>query len=169
MTGLHNERVRVVRYTPEWAKLGEIVCRNLLDAAGSMLIDVQHVGSTSVPGLSSKPIIDLVAAITDRSQIPEVDEIIAPIGYVHRVNSNDGDEDLFIMESEPGIRTIHLHVVNHGGTRWNNYLRFRDVLIANETIRREYEELKQSLAAKYLSDRKRYTAGKHDFIANILS
>ena len=86
------------------------------------------------------------------------------------LSGDGGDEGghLFVRESSPDVRTIHVHVVEHNGTQWRNYLFFRDLLRQNPGIRKQYAELKQEVGNRFRDDRKSYTASKHDFIQGIL-
>jgi len=164
MIGLQRHTVRVVEYSPKWASLGEDVCRKVRNAGGELLVDVQHVGSTAVPGLPSKPILDVAVAVGDLDVLPKLIEWFGGVGFLYRGDRGDDGDQLFVMESSPEVRTTHLHVVEHGGTQWNDYLRFRDLLRHNPSIRNQYADLKQQLAIKFSDDRASYTASKQDFI-----
>ena len=95
-------------------------------------------------------------------------ERLEGLGYIYRGDGGDEGGHLFVFESQPDIRTIHLHVVEHGGVQWANYLRFRDLLRGDFDLRNRYAALKQELAKRFPADRKSYTASKHNFIRGIL-
>jgi GrpB-like predicted nucleotidyltransferase (UPF0157 family) len=90
------------------------------------------------------------------------------IGYIYRGDGGDEGGHLFVRESSPDVRTIHVHVVEHHGTQWRNYLLFRDLLRQNPAIRKRYAELKRELGNRFQDDRGSYTAAKHAFIRRIL-
>lgn len=96
--------------------------------------------------------------------IPELVEPLTKIGYIYRGDGGDNGGHLFVKESAPDVRTVHLHVVVYGDWQWQNYLRFRDLLRWDGHLRREYAILKQELGVRYADDRKAYTAAKEDFI-----
>ena len=168
MIGLRRHTVRVVDHDPGWADLAAEACRRVRRAAGGIVVDVQHVGSTAVPGLPAKPILDLAAAVAASDAIPELVEKLTMLGYIYRGDGEDSGGHLFVWESSPDVRTIHLHVVELSDDQWGDYLRFRDLLRQDPEVRRRYAELKQELHAKFPKDRKSYTDSKHEFIREIL-
>ena len=169
MIGLRRHTVQVVDHDPGWAALGAEVCRQVRQAGGDLLADVQHVGSTAVQDLPAKPILDIAAAMVSPDAAPTLIERLTGIGYIYRGDSGDERGHLFVRESSPDVRTVHLHVVEHNDVEWRSYLRFRDVLRRDPAVRRQYAELKQGLATQFGDDRKSYTGSKHDFIRGVLA
>ena len=175
---LKRHSVQVVEHNPEWVTLGAEICLELQHVCKNLIVDVQHVGSTAVPELPAKPILDIAAAVDSFDRIPNLIQSLSEIGYLYRSVFSDllgkskeagnADSHLFVQESSPGIRTIHLHIVEYKGTEWTDYICFRDVLRNEPTIRRQYAELKLELLSRFPNDRKSYTASKHDFIQRIL-
>ena len=100
--------------------------------------------------------------------MPELARRLTGMGYFYRGDHGEDGGHLFVAESSPDIRTIHMHVVEHGGNQWRNYLRFRDLLRNNPAIRKRYADLKRDLVRICRDDRKSYTASKADFIREIL-
>jgi GrpB-like predicted nucleotidyltransferase (UPF0157 family) len=168
MVGLKRHTVRVFQHNPAWIDLATAACCQARDAGGDLIADVQHVGSTSVPGLPAKPILDLAAAVTSLGVIPELIEKLTMLGYGYRGDGENSGGHLFVWESEPDVRTIHLHVVALDDPQWINDLRFRDILLGDADLRKRYADLKLGLMGRYPDDRKRYTDSKHDFIRDIL-
>jgi len=168
MIGLQRHIVQVVESHPGWAALAASACRVIQLAAGDFIADLQHVGSTAVPKLPAKPILDIAAGVRTPETIPELVKRLSTIGYLYRGDGGTEGGHLFVKESSPDVRTIHLHVVEHHGMQWCNYLRFRDLLRQNPAIRQQYAALKQALGNRFRDDRKSYTAAKHDFIRGIL-
>ena len=168
MIGLEKHVVEVVEHCPQWAQLAAQACERARIACGHLAIDIQHVGSTAVPGLSAKPIIDLAVGVTELEVVPEMVHRLTPIGYIYRGDAGNDGGHLFVMESAPNVRTIHLHVVQHGDLQWRNYLAFRDLLLGSPAMRERYARLKRELGLRYARDRESYTNSKRTFIAEAL-
>ena len=169
MIGLNRHTVEVVDHDPNWTVLGFHACQAVRNGCGELLVDVQHVGSTAVPDLPAKPILDIAAAVVTFDSMPELVRRLARIGYLYRGDHGDAGGHLFVAESAPDIRTIHMHVVEHNGSQWRDYVLFRDLLRHRATIRKRYAELKRELARICRDDRKLYTDSKADFIRRILN
>lgn len=168
MLGLQRGTIRVVAADPAWASAYAEEHARLQAAVGHLVIDIQHVGSTSVPGLDAKPIIDIAMAVATPGDIPRCRPSLLALGYLDR---GDGGKDggyLFVKESELGLRTHHLHVVTHDDPQWANYLHFRDRLRADAALRAEYRALKHRLATELANDRQGYTEAKAPFILRVL-
>ncbi|MBN1670424.1 MAG: GrpB family protein [Kiritimatiellae bacterium] len=160
--------VRVVDHHPGWAELAAEACRRVRKAGGNLIADVQHVGSTAVPDLPAKPILDLAASVHSLDAIPELVERLTALGYIYRGCSGNSGGHLFVWEPEPDIRTIHLHIVASDDVQWTNYLRFRELLRQDPVVRARYATLKEQLRRRFADDRKSYTMSKHDFIRSVL-
>jgi GrpB-like predicted nucleotidyltransferase (UPF0157 family) len=169
MIGLKRNRVQVVEHDPGWAGHGVDACRQVQQAGGNLIVDVEHVGSTAVPGLPAKPILDLVAGVAGLRAVPELVERLTAVGFVYRGDEKETGGHLFIWDSAPRVRAIHLHVVLHGHVQWNNYLRFRNVLRQDPVMRERYADLKRELARRFPDDRESYTAAKDAFIREVLT
>lgn len=168
MTGLKRHTVRIAEHDPAWACLFGRQSQAIRHAGGDLILDVQHVGSTAVPGLPAKPIVDIAVAVPARDAIPALVGRLTSTGYIDR---GDGGRDggyLLVRESEPDVRTVHLHIVERSDVQWRNYLRFRDTLRQNAAVRERYAELKRHLALEFRNDRKAYTNAKNDFIRKVL-
>ena len=168
MIGLKRGTVQVVAYRPDWHDLFEQERRFLQQHIGHLVLDIQHVGSTAVPCLDAKPIIDIVVAVASVAVIPQCRQTLCSLGYIDR---GDGGKDggyLFVKESAPDVRTHHLHLVAIDDPQWGNYLRFRDMLRADATLRIRYATLKKTLQEKFSQDREAYTTAKREFIRDIL-
>lgn len=168
MIGLNRYSVQVVEHHPSWGVLAADACQEVQRVCGNLLTDLQHVGSTAVPDLPAKPILDIAAAVATLDAIPELVERLTGIGYIYRGDGGEEGGHLFVRESSPDVRTIHLHVVEHQDAQWRNYLFFRDLLRQHPGIRKQYATLKQELGNRFRDDRKSYTASKHAFIRGIL-
>lgn len=168
MIGLKRKTVRVVDHDPGWAALAAEACTAVRQAAGDLILDIQHVGSTAVPGLPAKPILDLAAAVAGMEVMPQLIRALTTAGAIYRGDGADQGGHLFVWESEPEVRTIHLHVVAADDAQWTRYLRFRDALRQDPVLRRRYAELKRKLGERFPEDRMSYTASKDEFIRSVL-
>lgn len=156
----------LVEHDPSWAQAYEDEKQRIGHALAGLALDIQHYGSTAVPGIRAKPILDVVVGI---EQLAMGDRCIQPlrmIGYDFL-----GDElvpgGLFFAKGLP--RTHHLNIVEWCGTRWMNNLLFRDRLRAEPATARRYEAKKIALAARFSDDRASYTRSKATFITSLLA
>lgn len=131
------------------------------DAVGSAVLAVEHVGSTSVPGLAAKPVIDL-AVIVRPEDVPLAIRRLAEIGYVHRGDQGIPGREAF--RTPPGEEKHHLYVCVAGSAGVRDHLLFRDYLRAHPEVAREYADLKRRLAREHRDDRDAYQAAKAPFI-----
>ncbi len=165
MIGLERGSVRIDAYDPAWKTAAQEHCQRIKAALDHAAIDVQHVGSTSIPGLPAKPIIDIAVAVQSFNQ--NIINAMEQIGYVHRPNCDD-EGQIFFIEGEGDWRTAHIHVVKYMSMEWRNYINFREYLKAFPQRKEAYADLKKQLAQRYPNDREQYTAAKADFISYAL-
>lgn len=168
MIGLKRHTVKVVPHESAWLTMGIERCRKISEACGALIIDVQHVGSTSIPDLPAKPILDIVVGVDGTFCIEDLQKALEELGYIYRGLGSGSNGHLFVMESSPEVRTEHLHVVVHGSSDWRDYTDFKAQLIASPEYRKQYAELKSWLVKAHHSDRKEYTASKETFIKSII-
>ena len=137
-----------------------------------LLGPVEHVGSTAIPGLVAKPVIDLMAQVTDKDAV--ADQAGATLGgmnWRHVPPHLDGRpfRRFFVKVSPDGQhRLAHLHLMSAGAARWDQQLRFRDALRASPALRQQYAAVKSRLASTYPGDRERYTDEKAVFVTSVL-
>jgi GrpB-like predicted nucleotidyltransferase (UPF0157 family) len=167
--GLRRGRVRLAAHEPRWAALFETEAAAIRACLGHMLIDVQHVGSTAVPALAAKPILDVAVAVAGEDAVVPAAARLATAGYVDRGSAGRNGGHLLVKETAPEVRTMHIHVVPAGDPQWDEYVRFRDVLRADAEVRQEYAQLKTRLAELHALNREAYTAAKAQFIHGVLS
>ena len=168
MIGLKRHTVQLVEHDPGWASLFETEAYAIWHGGGSLILDVQHVGSTAVSGLPAKPVLDIAVAVRTSGDIPQLAKRLTAIGYIDR---GDGGRDggyLLVRDSEPEVRTVHLHIVEQTDSQWRHYVAFRDILRRDPGIREKYGEIKKQLAAMYPNDRQQYTGSKNEFIQRVL-
>jgi len=163
------ETVDIVEYNPDWVQWYEIEKIHLYECLpADLIVRIEHFGSTAVPGVMAKPIVDMLIEITDEDRgkvlIPQ---ILEPQGYdfFWRPIGNDNVPPFFtwcIKRNHNGHRTHHLHFVKVGFK--DNELRFRDILRKNPVIAKQYSQLKLNLSALHRNDRIAYTEAKGEFI-----
>jgi GrpB-like predicted nucleotidyltransferase (UPF0157 family) len=157
--------VRLRAYTPRWAELFALEAPRIRAALGSLALDVQHVGSTSIAGLMAKPILDIAVGLEQLCNYPLCIGRLAALGYEHVPWQGLAANEVFAKGSR---RTHLLHVVEHDGEKWRDYLKFRERLVSVPGLARDYEALKCNLASVHQADRAGYTAGKNTFIRGVL-
>src|SRR6266571_6524641 len=148
--GLERGTVRVVPYDAEWPALFEAESRRLQLAISPLPLVLEHTGSTSVPGLAAKPVLDILGGVPEAASVDLYIARLIESGYVHR-----GDQEIpgreFFRRGEP--RAYHLHLTSIGRGFWREHLAFRDYLRSHPALRDEYAEVKRALAARFPSDR----------------
>lgn len=167
------EEVAVVAYDPCWPELFEKERRHLLSCLPADLVKrIEHFGSTAVPGLPAKPIIDILVEV---SSLDETKQRIAPIleaqGYDYFWRPSFGDDTppfyaWFIKRDRDGNRTHHIHMVEAQFEHWDRLL-FRDYLIEHPDVARQYGNIKKKLSDAHHSNRVAYTEAKSSFIRSV--
>lgn len=155
--------IAVVEYDPRWPAFYEEEKARIVGAIGSVIVAVEHVGSTAVPGLGAKPIIDIMVGIRDFALGERCVQPLASLGYEHRPDDNIPGR-LFFRRFDKEVRTHHLHVTEMGSDFWERHLLFRDFLRAHPEEARAYYELKKALAAEFVTNREGCTEAKTPFI-----
>lgn len=163
--GLPHGQIYLVPYTPEWKRLFEEEKARLLTAVGDHVLDIQHVGSTSIPGMAAKPIIDIAMAVDDFERASVCVEPIEGLGYSYR-GENGIPRRHFFTRGDP--RTYNIHMVEIHSAEWQRMLSFRDYLSEHPDLAAEYLALKQSLAQRFSGDIEAYTNGKTELIERVL-
>jgi GrpB-like predicted nucleotidyltransferase (UPF0157 family) len=166
------KRLVISAYDPAWPALYERERQAIEHALGERLIGIEHVGSTAVPGLGAKPIVDIMAGLP---RLADADACITPlaaIGYafVAEAMQDMPDDRYFERWSdgfEVGTEVAHLHLCEYGSPFWQRHLRFRDILRGRPDLALAYERLKRELAPQYTSGAA-YAAAKTSFIASTL-
>jgi GrpB-like predicted nucleotidyltransferase (UPF0157 family) len=166
MDGLERGIVRLAEYDANWPRLFEAEKRLIERALAPFAPRIEHVGSTSVPGLPSKPIIDVAIALDGLRDAEACVAPLALLGYEYK-GENGVPGRLFFAKGAPR-RTHHIHMVEAGGTLWRDYLHFRNYLRENPPATREYAALKRRLAGEFPADREAYTKAKEPFIRRVL-
>lgn len=160
--------VVIVDYEPGWPRAFDEEKARLLAAIGPHIVGVEHVGSTAVPGLAAKPIIDILIGLRRLSDAVFCIPPLESMGYEYLPQREmETPERKFLAKPRTKPRSHHIHMVEVGSDFWERHLLFRDHLRANPDAAAEYEALKRDLAAKFGEDRDAYTEGKTEFIRRI--
>jgi GrpB-like predicted nucleotidyltransferase (UPF0157 family) len=160
--------VVITAYDPAWPARFSIEADRLRAALASVtILGIEHFGSTAVPGLGAKPIIDILIAVPDLTYAKAwMVEPICALGYVYWADNPKPDRMFFVKGMPPygAHRTHHVHITQPDGEMWQRRLAFRDYLRAHPDEVRRYAALKHDLAARYPTDRERYTDAKTAYI-----
>ncbi|MDZ8094027.1 MAG: GrpB family protein [Nostoc sp. DedQUE05] len=164
------DEVNIVEYDPRWATLFTEEAEWIWQALGNdLVVEIEHIGSTAVPGMAAKPVIDIMVGV--RSLVNAKSAILAleSLGYVYwRENPRPGQ--MFFVKGMPPYgkqRTHHVHIVEIDSEFWERKL-FCDYLRKHPEEAKRYEVLKRDLAASFRSDREAYTNGKNDYIRAVM-
>jgi len=165
MIGLERGVVKLVPYTAEWKRFFELEKTSLLAVLSPYVLDIQHAGSTSIPGMLAKPIVDIAIAVADFDEARVCVPLIEGLGYEYRGELGIPRRHYF-HKGDP--RTFHIHMLERDSLEWENHLLFRDYLCQHPQAAKEYAELKLRLALKYPRDREAYLDGKAAFIQQVI-
>ena len=167
------EHVSIVTYDPNWPRMFAAERDHLLGSLPREMIGrIEHFGSTAVPGLAAKPIVDMLVEVRS---LEETKTRIVPVleaqGYDYFWRPTRGDDvppfyAWFIKRDAAGVRTHHIHMVEKDFEQWERLL-FRDYLIEHPAVAKEYEALKLRLAQDYPNDRVAYTNAKTDYVVRV--
>lgn len=164
--------VKVVDYDPNWPLIFEREKARILGVIGKKVVAIEHVGSTAVPGLGAKPIIDIMVGIRHLSDAEGCIGPLETIGYEYSPEYEVSIPERRYFRKGPSNvpnKHYHLHMVEYDSDFWRRHLLFRDCLRAHPHAARAYHRLKKELAAKYRFDREAYTEAKTLFIESIVA
>jgi len=165
--GLKRGTVKLEKYNSNWKKEFEKEKEKLSELFGEVALSIEHIGSTSIPGLSAKPIIDIAVGVKSLADFALVeDKFINSSDYSIKEDPTEGE--LFVRKGPEENRTHFIHIMEIDGLRYIESILFKEYLINNPIEIKKYEELKTELAEKYSGDRIMYTDSKDKFIKNIL-
>lgn len=162
-----DEPIRLSPYDPAWPVRFEQERAVLEDSIGMWVIGgIHHIGSTAVPGLEAKPIIDILAGVRDLDESRACFEPLTRLRYMYAPYLPE--EMHWFCKPHPSRRTHHLHLIPVDSKRYVDELAFRDRLRADAQIAAEYLTLKRDLARRFAHDREAYTDAKSDFVRRTL-
>jgi GrpB-like predicted nucleotidyltransferase (UPF0157 family) len=163
---MSNRTVIVEDYDPAWPRDFEMLRQRIWPDVADVALRIEHVGSTSVPGLAAKPIIDMTIVVASRHDVPKTIERLASLGYVPRGTLGIDDREAFDHPAD--LRRHHLYVCPADTIGVVNQIAVRDYLRAHPEAAARYGALKRQLAERFPGDIDSYVLGKTDFVLEVL-
>ena len=165
-TGLPRDQVKLTAHQDSWARLFKDEAKRVIEAAGDPSLHIEHIGSTAIPGIYAKPIIDMAIPYSDKKTTTTYISPLERTGY--RYKGEEGVTGrLFFVKGPEEKRVLYLHIVDK--EEFDRLITFRDRLRNDRRLAKEYSDLKLGLAEKFSADRKSYTKSKDKFITDVLS
>lgn len=159
--------VELVDYNEDWVNEYEREKETLVNVLKDDLIEIHHIGSTSIPGLKAKPVIDILAVIPNLEIINKIEEKLK--GYDYENRGHQGVEDRYFFAKGPeDARSHYVHFVEPKSNTYYNQIYFKKYLLEHPDYIKKYCDLKNELASKYADERPKYTQGKNEFITNVI-
>jgi GrpB-like predicted nucleotidyltransferase (UPF0157 family) len=165
MLGLQSGQLQLSPYEPNWPRLFLAEKEQLCASLQNHILDIQHIGSTSIPGMTAKPILDIGVAVSNFEEAIQCVPLLEQIGYKYKGENGIARRHYFVKGNP---RTHHLHMLEVTSEEWKSHLLFRDYLCDNAEVAQAYASLKQTLAMRFTNDRAAYQAGKEHFIRSVL-
>ncbi len=163
--------ILLASYDNKWPKMAEDEIKLLKTVLPlNLIIDIQHIGSTAIPGIAAKPIIDLYVGVKDLAAAQNFVKPIENLGYQFW-DENPNKEKLFFVKGMPPFgekRTHHIHIVVHHSPYWSATILFRDYLRNHPEEAMCYQQVKYNLMEQFQYDREAYTAGKNEYVEGVL-
>ncbi|MZQ86578.1 GrpB family protein [Paenibacillus sp. 5J-6] len=161
-----NTKLKVVAYDPSWVQTYEMLRSFVFPVVCDIIVGIDHVGSTSVPGLAAKPIIDMDVVVATQQDLTTAIERLATLGYVHEDDLGVKGREAFIPPDN--LVWHHLYACTVDNTDYKRHILFRDYLRSHPEDAKRYGSLKMALAERFSNDRAAYTLAKSDFVLEIL-
>ncbi|WP_119718581.1 GrpB family protein [Cognatilysobacter tabacisoli] len=162
--------LRVIDYQPTWPAQYAQVEAELRAALSPLDAALEHIGSTAVPGLCAKPVIDVALGVDALDGVAMRIAALAAIGFVYRPEYESViPERRYFVRAAGGTPRVHLHALVRAGALWRQHLLFRDALRRDPALMQSYASLKQHLAVRYASEKAAYTEAKGPFIEKVLA
>ena len=158
--------VLIENYDPRWPAVFAALRAKLAATLGDLAAAIEHVGSTAVPGLAAKPILDIDVLLPSAEDLPLAIERLAQLGYRHQGDLGISGREAFTTPS--GVTPHHLYVCRPDSPAFRRHILFRDYLRTHPDDAQAYADLKRRLATRFLGDRAAYTEGKSEFVSAIL-
>ncbi len=168
MLGLNRKNVKLSKYHPGWKKAFEDEKTAIQKKLGESVLDIEHIGSTSIPGMSAKPVLDFMIAVKSVDDYEKFVEPLKKLGYKFRRDNREIQEHILFVKGPEDLRTHYLKLTEKDSEFWKEHILFRDYLRNHPKTAREYQELKENLQESLGSSRATYTEAKAEFIQKIL-
>lgn len=166
--GLPRTVVKLSPYSEQWIKIYEAEQKIIKKTLGKLILNIQHVGSTSIPGLISIPRIDIAVGIKTLEDCEKCIEPLVNIGYHYRPGAGP-EGGLHFAKGPENNRTHYVHVEELNGKMWQDHILFRDYLRSHPETMEKYAQLKIVLAKNFPNDRISYLNGKSEFIIKVIN
>ena len=160
-------RIYMVPHDPNWRQEFESEAKRITDALGDNVVTVHHIGSTAIPNIYAKPVVDILLVVHDHADLDAKQAAIEALGYEAFGEFGIPTRRYFRKDNADGDRTHQIHAFEDGSPQIARHLAFRDYMIAHPDAAREYSDLKRELAAKHPNDIEAYMDGKDEFIQEI--
>jgi len=157
-------KIEILKYDPEWDRKYSEIRINLEAAFKSISPVIEHVGSTSVPGLDSKPVIDILIGVNDLKEADQMIPVMKKLGYEYVTEYETEIPDRRYFKKKDAV---HIHTIVFGGEFWDRLILFRDYLRLNKNVRDEYSKLKKELSVLDWKTSNEYAFAKTEFIRKI--
>ena len=164
--GLKRGTVRLLPYDPDWPMYFQAEKDMLRNALGASVLEIRHIGSTAIPGMPAKPIIDILAAVKNLADVSDFIDPLIRLGYQDKGDGSVAGRRFFVKGTE-AARTHHLNFYEMNSPGWTTHIIFCEYLKSHVKVARQYAELKEKLARMFPTDRASYTDGKEGFVAAV--
>ena len=161
------KKVEVVPHNPRWRNAFEAEAKHIGAALGENVVAIHHIGSTAIPDIYAKPVIDLLVEVGNITEVDERSSAMEALGYEAMGEFGIPGRRYFRKDNQEGIRTYQIHVFDAGSAQIDRHLAFRDYMIAHPEDARKYSELKRKLAKEHSQSINGYMDGKDSFIKEI--
>ncbi len=166
---IDDEPIELAPYHPSWPARFRVEAEVLRVALAPLAPRLEHIGSTAVPGLEAKPIIDIMLGVRHPALVEEHARRLANFGYQLLPSAYDeSGQRRFLVRAVRGMRTHHVHVVEFSAEQWHRLLLFRDLLRIDAALAAGYVRLKRELCRQFARNRLAYTSGKSMFVQQVL-
>jgi len=162
--GLQRGKVKLVPHDPEWIELFRREAANIKGLLRDRLLGIEQIGSTAVPDLDAKPILDLMVAVESIDEFEGYSVLLRRLGYEFRRDNRKEQEHILCVKGPEENRTHYLKLTTPGSEFWSEHILFRDYLLHHPERLKAYQKLKRDLFDKHAEDRALYTDGKAQFI-----
>lgn len=159
-------KIEVVPYNNDWPRFFSAEAKRIAAALGDEMTAIHHIGSTAIPGIKAKPVLDFLVAVHHIDKVDQLNDSMIALGYEPRGEYGIPGRRYFIKHTD-GIRTQHVHIFQNGNPEIVRHLNFRDYMCAHPDEAQAYSRLKEELARQYPEDSRRYTDGKNEFVQEI--
>lgn len=160
---IEKEEIELAPFSPEWEALFKAESKNLSQVLGENLVDIHHIGSTAIPGMIAKPIIDILPVVKDIQEVDRLTSSLEALGYEAKGEFGMPGRCFFIKKQN-GKRLFNVHIFEDGHKDIERHLRFRDYVRTHPDVAQSYSKLKQNLVKSSPDDMEKYCWGKEDFV-----